>query len=99
MIGYNKSTAEMEQVAFPAMTAEVDAALHHSDFNFEHMHDYSNLDYDLINFSLGFEYLLSKDVVWTSEGEYTDLNDNEGYVYGIESGSMFMIRSGVRFEF
>ena len=89
----------MDQVVFPDMTAEVDGALHHSDFTFEHIHDYSNLDYDLLNFSLGFEYLVSKDVVWTAEGEYSDLNDNEGYVYGIESGSMFMIRSGIRFEF
>ena len=98
-VGYNKSTAEMEQVTFPDMTTEVDNALHHSDFTFEHMHDYSNLDYELINFSLGLEYMLSKDVVWTADGEYADLKDNEGYVYGIESGSMYMIRTGIRFVF
>ncbi len=99
MIGYNKSTAEMDQVDFPAVSTEVDNALHHSDFTFEHTHDYSNLDYELMNFSLGFEYMISKDVVWTADGEFADLKDNEGYVYGIESGSMFMIRSGIRFEF
>ncbi len=98
-VGYNKSTAEMDQVTFPVMTAEVDGALHHSDFTFENIHDYSNLDYQLMNFSLGLEYLLSKDVVWTVDGEYADLKDNEGYVYGLESGSMFMIRSGIRFDF
>lgn len=95
----------MDQVLFPDITArlydEVNDVtdLGHQDFTFPHMHEYSNLDYDLLNLSLGFEYSLSKDVVWTANGKYTDLKDNAGYVYGIESGSMFMIRSGIRFEF
>ena len=105
MVGYNKSTAEMDQVVFPDLTDRLYDEINdvtdlgHQNFTFLHMHEYSNLDYQLMNFSLGLEYMLSKDVVWTANGEYADLKDNEEYVYGIESGSMFMIRSGIRFVF
>jgi len=99
MVGYNRSTAEMDRVFFPDVSTQTEGDLAHSDFTFENMHDYSNLDYELMNLSLGFEYMISKDVVWTAEGEYADLKDNEGYVYDIESGSMLMIRSGIRFAF
>jgi hypothetical protein len=62
------------------------------------MDTYSDLDYSLIRLSLGFEYRLSPSVVLTADGDYADLSDNAAYVYGDESGSIFMIRSGIRFD-
>jgi hypothetical protein len=35
----------------------------------------------------------------SANADYADLKDETGYVYGIESGSYFMIRSGVRIDF
>jgi len=99
LVGYNNSTAEMDPVIFPTLSTEITDRLHHSDFDFSEMHEYSNLDFEFINFSLGVEYMLSDDVTWTLDGEYADLKDKQGYVYGNESGSMFLIRTGFRIGF
>lgn len=104
-VAFNKATAELDEVIMPDITSRLyneytDATdLTHQDFSFNEMYQYSDLDYEFLNFSLGMEYVLSKDVIWTVDGEYSDLTDNDGYVYSNESGSMFIIRSGIRFEF
>lgn len=61
---------------------------------------YSDLDYTQLNVTFGTEYSLSERISWTLDAAYYDLTDNmedyEGYVYGIETGSLYVIRSGVR---
>lgn len=102
---FNQSKAELDQVIMPDVTARLfneftgTTDLTHQDFTFDEMHEYSDLDYQLLGFSLGFEYELSLDLNWTADGQYYDLTDNKGYVYGDESGPLLMVRSGLQFEF
>ena len=48
---------------------------------------------------LGTELTVSPGVTLTADGEYAELTDDAGWVYGLESGSLFMIRTGVRLDF
>ena len=96
---YNKSTGEYDRVNMPEPSHEVTSTLVDQDFTFDNMHEYSNLDYSMIQVSLGLSYKLADRITFTADGEYADLTDNAGYVYGIESGSLFMVRSGMKFDF
>jgi len=96
---YNKSTAEYDRVVMPDVSDRLNGALSHQNFEFDEMHEYSNLDYSLIRLSLGFSYLLADNVTFTADGQYADLTDDAGYVYGAESGQFFMIRSGIGLTF
>ncbi len=98
-VTFNMSTAELDPVVMPDVSSEVSSDLSHQDFTFDHLHTYSDLDYQLIDFAAGAAYKLTPDVTFTIDGEYVDLSDNDGYVYGIESGSMYMIRTGIKFKF
>ena len=83
----------------PDPSTEVSSTLVDQDFTFDHMHEYSNLDYSMMQISFGLSYKLTDGLTFTADGEYADLTDDAGYVYGIESGSLFMVRSGLRFDF
>jgi hypothetical protein len=99
LLNYNISKGELEQVNMPAPSTEVESSLTHQDYTFEEMHEYSNLDYGYLRLGLGTEYRVASGTAITADIEYADLSDETGYVYGIESGSYFMIRSGVRIDF
>ena len=99
IIGFNKSKAELETVIMPDITDRLDGALANLDFSFDRMHEYSNLDYEMLTLAVNGEYRLSPQVLLTVETEYADLSDNTGYVYGVETGSLVFIRTGVRFSF
>ena len=45
----------------------------------------------------GLSYDISSDLTYSIKAEYADLTDDKGYVFGVESGSYFMIRSGFKF--
>ena len=101
---FNKSEAEYDQVLMPSASAITvnsagDPDLTHQDFTFDEMHEYSDLDYQMVRTLLGAELRVSSGVTLTADGEYAELSDDAGFVYGIESGSLFMIRTGVRLEF
>ncbi len=98
-LSYVAATASLDQVIMPDVTEQLQGDLTHQDFTFPEMNTYSDLDYNLIRLSLGFEYRLAPSVVLTADGDFADLSDNAAYVYGDESGSIFMIRSGFRFDF
>lgn len=104
-VTFNTSTAELNQVIMPDISDRLQneltgtTDLTHQDFTFTEMHEYSDLDYELIGTMIGFEYRLAPDITWTVDGRYYDLTDNDGYVYGDETGSLFIIRSGLKFEF
>lgn len=96
---FNMSNGALEEVAMPDISTRLDGGLSHQDFTFDQMHTYSDLDYELLRFSLGGEYKISPSVAVTADADYADLTDNTGYVFGMESGSYFVIRSGVRVDF
>ena len=105
-LSYHLSTAEYDPVEMPDVTDKLDGDLTHQDFTFDAMHEYSNHDYGIIRIAAGGEYVIAPQVTFTLDGEFADLTDDSGtdgtdpfYVYGDESGSYYMIRSGLRFDF
>lgn len=99
MISFAASTATLDEVVMPDVADRLAGDLSHQNFTFTDMDEYSNLDYTLIRLSLGFEYRLAPAVLWSADGDYAHLTDDAAYVYGDESGSFFLIRSGIRFDF
>lgn len=81
----------------PAVTnQEILNAIGHSYYDYSMINAYSDLSYGFLNAGLGFEYKVSKSVIFTFDVNYFDLNDYQSYVYGNESGSYYVIRSGFR---
>ena len=70
-----------------------------ADYNYNLINQYSDLAYSQFNISLGTEYILSDKISWVFDVEYYDLSDDKGYVYGIETGSLYVIRSGLKIGF
>ena len=95
----SKSTAEYDPIVMPDITDRLEGSLGHQVFSFDQMHEYSDLDYQLVRLSLGVKYILSSSVTLTSSVDYADLEDGAGYVYGVESGSLMTVRSGVSVGF
>ena len=98
-LAYNKSTTELDKVVMPDISERLDGALEHQDYSFDEMNDYSALDYELWTISISAQFDVSPRVQITADAEYADLTDALGYVYGNESGSLFFVRTGVRFSF
>ncbi len=98
-INYNMSTGSLKEVVMPDISSRLNGALSHQDFTFNEMHTYSDLDYKLMQLTFGTELKVSPRVTVTADVDYADLTDDTGYIYGIESGKYFLIRSGIRFDF
>ncbi|MFH2034786.1 MAG: hypothetical protein ABIJ45_00140 [Candidatus Zixiibacteriota bacterium] len=98
---YNISKADMDEVVMPDTEAQREGDLTHQDFTFPHMHEYSNLEYQMMSIYLGVAYKLTNDIKLTLDGEYVDLQDKDdtGWVFGDETGSYFMVRTGIRYNF
>ena len=81
----------------PSVTnQEILNAIGHSYYDYSMINAYSDLSYGFLNAGFGFEYEVSKSVIFTFDVNYFDLNDYQSYVYGDESGSYYVIRSGFR---
>ncbi len=99
-INYNMSKGELDPVVMPDVRAELTTdTLAHQDFTFDEMHTYSDLEYGYLQLGLGLEYKVGPRFTISASADYADMKDETGYVYGIEGGSYFMIRSGVRIDF
>ena len=104
-IAFNKSTAKYDEVNMPDPTSRLFTSdglvpeMTHSNFDYSGVPGYSDLDYQLVRFSLGAEYSLTPAIALTLDGDYADLMDDAAYVYGDESGSYFLVRWGARFKF
>jgi hypothetical protein len=104
MVSYDMSKGELGQVNMPNVTdrlqsSEGDPELIDQDFTFEHMNEYSDLDYKILRLNGGFEYDLMPGLTWTVDGTFADLTDDAPYVYGDESGSYYWISSGIWLKF
>lgn len=103
-LNYNMSDAQYDQVIMPDVEDRlINGAgapeLSHQDFTFNNMDDYSNLKYQILSLHSGMEYRVSPKVMITLDGDFISLNDDAGYVYGIETGQFLMIRAGVGYGF
>jgi len=50
-----------------------------------------------MNISAGVVYTLWKGLAFAVDVDYYDLEDSQGWVYGVESGSFFVFRTGFKF--
>ncbi len=103
-LNYNMSDASYDQVIMPDVEDRLvnlagTPELHHQDFTLDDMDDYSNLKYQVISLNTGMEYRVSPKVLISIDGDFVSLNDDAGYVYGIETGQFLMIRAGVGYGF
>jgi hypothetical protein len=89
----------MEMGTMPEVPQEVTDNIAAADYDFSSIYQYSDLSYAQFNISLGAEYTLSPKVSLTTDAAYSDLTDHKGYVYGIESGSIYVVRTGVKIGF
>ncbi len=100
---FNLSEAALDEVQIPDSAALVAIGVpagwfaSHS-YDYSQMSTYSDFDYELLKLNFGVEYLLSPKITFTADLDYADLKDNQGYVYGNETGSFYMIRSGFRLK-
>ncbi len=103
-VTYTTARASMDRVIMPDITSRLynevtgETDLTHQDFTFPDMDKYSDLEYNLFGFHVGFEYMILDGVTFTADGEYYDLTDKKAWVFGDESGSFYMIRTGIRFS-
>jgi len=95
---YIDSKASMTMVTVPEVPQEVIDNIEAADYDFSSIGSYSDLSYTMYTASIGAEYLLSPRVSLTGDVVYYDLTDHTGYVYGLETGSLYIVRSGVRID-
>lgn len=98
-ITYNRSKGELDQVIMPDLTEQLDGGLHHMDYDFSQIHNYSDIDFALWRLTLGFDYRFSAMWKGTLDVNYADLTDKQAYVYGDESGSYYVVRAAARMSF
>ena len=96
---YIDSKGSLKMGEMPAVPQEVTDSIAAADYNFSSINQYSDLDYTQFSVSVGVEYLLSPRVSLTADAGYSDLTDNKGYVYGVETGSFYVVRTGVKIRF
>ena len=98
-VSFNKAQASLEEVVMPDVEDRLEGDLEDQDFTFEEMPTYSDLDFEYLNYQLGFEYELTPEVTWITDGSFANLWDYAPYIYGDESGSLFFVRSGFKIDF
>ena len=101
-VNYNKAEASMDQINMVTGQELLDrlhGELVDMDYDFTGANAYSDFDYKYMTFSGGVKYKLTPTLTYTVDGSYTDLTDDQGYVFGVESGAYFMVRSGFYLSF
>lgn len=96
---YVDSKGSLKMGEMPQVPQEVTDNIAAADYDFSSINQYSDLAYAQFDVSVGAEYVLSSRVSLTAEATYIDLTDDQGYVYGIESGSFYVVRTGVKMRF
>jgi hypothetical protein len=91
----SNNEASYEMVEMP----EPEEALEHLDYTFDEMHTYSDLEYLIYQINAGMSYSFHNGLEWTLDAIYYKIDDETGYVFGDETGSIFIIRSGVQISF
>ena len=92
---FTMSTAEFDPVVMPTVSQEIHDEIHNGNWDYSGIYEYSNLDYQQFDITLSGSYQINPRMSFDAGVSYYDLTDNEGYVYGNESGSLYIVRAGV----
>jgi len=96
---YTMSEAAFDQFNMPE-TENRDLAeeyIHHSDYDYSNLHTYSDLEYGFMNLNFDAEFKIKDNLSWTVGMNYYDLDDKTGFVFGDESGSYYVVKTGFQF--
>lgn len=93
---YTQSKAYFDAIEMPTPPDIAIDEIEASDYDYSTIQNYSNLSYGFITASVGASYAFSPRVAFTIDFDYYDMTDDEGYVYGIESGTLYILRTGFR---
>ncbi len=95
---FSHTEAAFDPINMPVTPERLEAeeVIHAAQYDYSTINNYSDLDYDFLNLRLGLDYSLSPSFGLTFDVDYYDLTDNQGYVYGVESGSFYVVRTGFR---
>jgi hypothetical protein len=96
---YTLSEAAFDQYNMPE-TEERELAeqyIHHANYDYSNIHTYSDLEYGFMNINLDTEYKINDNLSWTLGLNYFDLQDKTGWVFGDETGSYYVIKTGFQF--
>jgi len=96
---YSISTAEFDPVIMPDPPSEVLDEIIAGNYDYSKVHTYSDLSYKQLAGSMKLDYRFSPRISWRGEIQYSKFDDDNGYVYGNETGSVYFIRTSVQYGF
>jgi hypothetical protein len=96
---YSISKAEFDPVIMPDPPSEVLDEIIAGDYDYSMIHTYSDLSYKHLTGTAKLNYTFSPRVSWRGELLYSKFDDDNGYVYGDETGSLYFIRTGIQYGF
>lgn len=94
---YVDTEASFDPVSMPEVSDEVLEEIESGDYDYSSVHLYSDLAYSRIDLSITGDYQIGEETTFTGQIMYIDFADDNGYVYGDQSGSLLMFRAGVTF--
>jgi len=88
---------ELTEEAYVAGTD--DTKIEHADYDFSEVNDYSDLDFTQLQvWGKGTREILDNASIYVGVG-YIDLQDDQPYIYGDQSGELAYVHSGLMFVF
>ena len=96
MLSLMQTRAGMDPIFMPDAPPEVLESIEAARYNYYMTHTYSDLGYTYVNAGLGLEYKLTDRLAVTGNWDYYYLRDGRGYVFGNETGSFSVIRTGFK---
>ncbi len=95
-LDYSMSEASFDPIKMPSVSEDVLSTIEAGYYDYSMIHNYSDLSYKWMRGNVGGEYSLSDKFAITLDLDYWNLNDAQGWVYGDETGSFYVIRAGFR---
>ena len=103
---FTDTTSEMDTPGFGAPPAGIDYSVAQSPtrnlgyyVDFAGFDDYSDLDYQIIDTSIGFDWEIFENVIVRENFRYVDFDDGEPYVYGDQDGELYILNAGLTYRF
>ena len=96
---YSINDAEFDPVIMPEVSAEVEDNLHTEGYDYSMINTYSDMSYKHMDLSFNVNYMISPKIKWNADVTYLDFKDETGYVYGDETGSLMIVRTGLEYGF
>ncbi len=95
-LDYSMSESAFDPIHMPSVSSEVLETIEAGYYDYSMIYGYSDLSYTWMRGNVGGEYRINDRFAITLDLDYWNLNDDQGWVYGNETGSYYVIRTGFR---